>query len=110
MKIIEETFRILQTLCFFDTKHISSGGYGRVQAILTSDLNTHSVAAKFMPKILNPHIKTHLIKICQDFCQQVMDDPTLRLRVITGDQTWVYSFNTDTKQQSSQWRSPASLR
>jgi len=31
-------------------------------------------------------------------------------RVITGDESWVYGYNPETKQQSSQWKSPTSPR
>jgi len=31
-------------------------------------------------------------------------------RVITGDESWVYGYDTETKQQSSQWKSPTSPR
>jgi hypothetical protein len=27
-------------------------------------------------------------------------------RVITGDESWIYGYDPDTKQQSSQWKSP----
>jgi hypothetical protein len=30
--------------------------------------------------------------------------------VITSDETWVYGYDIETKQQSSHWRSPASPR
>jgi len=29
-------------------------------------------------------------------------------RVITGDESWVYGYDPETKQQSSQWKSPGS--
>jgi len=31
-------------------------------------------------------------------------------RVITGDESWVYGYDPETKQQSSQWKSPGSPR
>ena len=30
--------------------------------------------------------------------------------VVTGDETWIYGYDPETKQQSSQWKSPASPR
>ncbi|UYV74791.1 CHRM5 [Cordylochernes scorpioides] len=32
------------------------------------------------------------------------DDPELLKRVITGDETWIYGFDSETTQQSSEWR------
>lgn len=39
-----------------------------------------------------------------DLCQQAWDDPTFTSRIITGDKSWVYGYDLDTKQQSLQWR------
>ncbi|UYV76603.1 hypothetical protein LAZ67_14001429 [Cordylochernes scorpioides] len=36
----------------------------------------------------------------------VRDDLNLLQRVITGDETWVYGYDVDTKAQSSQWKLP----
>jgi len=30
--------------------------------------------------------------------------------IVTGDETWVYGYDPETKQQSSQWKSPNSAR
>jgi len=40
----------------------------------------------------------------------VNDDPDLLKRVITGDETWVYGYNVETKAQSSQWKQPEESR
>ncbi|KAJ8951675.1 hypothetical protein NQ318_012216 [Aromia moschata] len=34
----------------------------------------------------------------------VADDPTFIKRMITGDETWVYEYDVETAQQSSEWR------
>jgi hypothetical protein len=36
-------------------------------------------------------------------------DPESLLKIITGDETWVYRYDPETKQQSSQWKNPFSL-
>ena len=38
------------------------------------------------------------------------NDPTFISRVITGDESWFYGYDPQTKQQSSQWKSPQSPR
>ena len=40
----------------------------------------------------------------------VNDDPDLLKRVITGDKTWVYGYDVETKAQSSQWKRPEEPR
>jgi len=39
-----------------------------------------------------------------------MDDSSFMSRIITGDKSWVFGYDPETKQQSSQWKSPESLR
>jgi len=84
--------------------------YGTAQAILTCDLNMHCIAAKFVPRLLIPEQKEHCVAICQELRQRALDDPSFMSRVITGDDSWVYGYDPETKQQSSQWKSPGSPR
>jgi hypothetical protein len=42
--------------------------------------------------------------------QILCDDATFVSRVITGDESWIYSYDPETKQQSFQWKSPVSQR
>jgi hypothetical protein len=60
--------------------------FGTVQTILTCDLNMHHAAAKFMPRLLTPEQKEHIVPICQELHQRALDDRFFMLRVITGDQ------------------------
>ena len=84
--------------------------FGSVQSILTSSLGMHRVAAKFVPRLLTHDQKQFRIEICQDLLQQSHADPTFLSRLITGDETWVYGYDPETKQQSSQWKRPSSPR
>ena len=62
------------------------------------------VAAKFVPKLLNFDQKQHRMNIAQELLNEVNDDLELIKRVITGDETWVYGYDIETKVQSSQWK------
>jgi len=70
----------------------------------------HRIAAKFVPRLLTPEQKEHHIAVCQEFRQNALDDPSFMSRVITGDESWVYGYDPETKQQFSQWKSPGSPR
>jgi len=65
----------------------------------------HWIAAKFVPRVL-----THDQKDSQELKETVINDPTLLLNVITGDESFVYAYDPETKLQSSQWKSPGSPR
>jgi hypothetical protein len=93
-----------------DIATVVNVSYGTVQTILTCDLNMHRIAAKFVPRLLTPEQKEHRVAICQELRQRAVDDPSFMSRVITGDESWVYEYDSETKQQSSQWKSPGSPR
>jgi histone-lysine N-methyltransferase SETMAR len=42
--------------------------------------------------------------------EQVRNDPYFLSRVVTGDESWIYGYDPETKQQSSQWKHPSSPR
>jgi len=50
--------------------------------------------------------KQRRVTICQDLLER-QDD--ILGHVITGDETWVYQYNPETKQQSAQWKTANSL-
>jgi len=93
-----------------DITTVVNVSYGTVQTILMCDLNMHRVAAKFIPRLLTPEQKGHHVAICQELRPRAVDDPSFMSRVITGDESWVYGYDPETKQQSSQWKSPGSPR
>jgi hypothetical protein len=103
--IREDRHRTIQDLA--DEMGIS---YGTCQRILTAELGVHHVAAKFVPKILTADQKQQCVNICEYFRQIASNDATFLYRVITGDKSWIYGYDPETKQQSSQWKSPNSPR
>lgn len=84
--------------------------FGSVQTILTSHLNMRRIAAKFVPRLLTPEQRQQRVEVCEDLLQRVQEDPTIMSRLITGDESWIYGYDPETKQQSSQWKSPQSPR
>ena len=85
-------------------------GYGTCQRVLTEELGMHRVAAKFVPRILTADQKQQRVNVCTELRQLASDDETFLSRVITGDESWVYGYDPETKRQSSQWKSPTSPR
>ena len=60
-------------------------GYGSCQRILTEHLNMRRTAAKFVPRVLTHDQKDSRVAICQELKEIVINDFTLLLNVITGD-------------------------
>ena len=85
-------------------------GYGTCQRVLTEELGMHRVGAKFVPRILTADQKQQHVNVCTELRQLASNNETFLSRVITGDESWVYSYDPETKQQSSQWKSLTSPR
>jgi len=59
------------------------------------------VCAKMVPKELTEEQKQRRVTICQDLLERQAD---ILGRVITGDETWVYQYDPETKRHSAQWK------
>ena len=79
--------------------HVS---YGSVQSILTEDLGMRRVSAKFVPKLLSADEKENCLSAAQDLLDYAENDENFLKTVVTGDESWFYGYNPETKAQSSQ--------
>lgn len=77
-----------------------------IRTIVVDVLGMRRVAARLVPKDLNFLQMEHRNRVCEDMLERVNLDPTFIGRVITGDETWVYEYDMQTSQQSSEWRFP----
>ena len=83
---------------------------GSVHTILTEDLAMRRVSAKFVPKLLVEQQKQQRLDIAQDMLNCANSDSDFMKTIITGDETWVYGYDPETKFQSSQWKHHTSPR
>ena len=81
-----------------DDVKISFGSY---QAILTDVLGMKRAVAKIVSKLLNFEKKQRRMDIVQEMLT-TFNDPGLLKKVITGDESWVYGYDIETKGQSCQ--------
>ena len=56
-----------------------------------------------VPKILSKDQKQNRVKFCEDMLEKIKDDSDILRQIITGDETWVFQYNPETKRQSMQW-------
>jgi len=80
------------------------------QRILTVDLYMRRVVAKFVPHLLTQDQKNTCLTLCQDLKDQIESDPNFLSKVIMADESWCYGYDPETKQASSQWKTPTSPR
>jgi hypothetical protein len=68
------------------------------------------IYVKFVPQVLTNAQKQWCINVCLELREKAHEDPSFISRIITGDESWIYSYDPETKQQSSQRKSPQSPR
>ncbi|XP_076037308.1 protein GVQW3-like [Oratosquilla oratoria] len=71
-----------------------------VHTIMTEDLAMKRVAGKFMPKLLKRSKSNFVVEVSQDVLDSRNSDPDFMNTIITGDESWVYGYDPETK---SQW-------
>ena len=77
-----------------------------VWEMLNKILGMTRVCAKFIPKLLTTEQKYLRSEIAQDNWEMVSDDENVLKKAITGDESRVYGYDPETKQQFSQWIRP----
>ena len=58
---------------------------------------------KFVPRHLTNEQKQHRRETCENMLEMVSDESEWFKKIITGDETWVYAYDPETKQQSREW-------
>jgi len=60
--------------------------------------------------ILTAEQKEWRLSVATNMLQEAQSDENFKGQIITGDETWVYGYDPETKSQSSQWKSVDSPR
>jgi hypothetical protein len=76
--------------------------FGICQEIITENLNMRRISAKFVPRLLTNDQKQRRINVCLELQDKAKEDRIFISRIITGDESWIYGYDPQTKQQSSQ--------
>lgn len=81
-----------------------------VHRIVSGNLHMRKICAKLVPKVLTADQKNIRVSISRELTDRLTSEPNFLQRVITGDKTWVFEYDPETKRQSSEWHTPASPR
>ena len=84
--------------------------FGTCQKTLTEELQMRRVSAKFVPQLLTVEQKEDRVPVCTDLRERAQNDPNFLSSVTTGDKFWVFGYDPETKQMSSQWDTASSPR
>jgi len=77
----------------------------RVGFIIHEDLNLRKLSVKWVPKYLNADQNPQRCRSSEQLSEFFRRDPNNFLsRLVTMDETWLYHYDPETKQQSVEWR------
>ena len=81
-------------------------GYGTVHRIIKEELRMSRLSARWVPRLLKDYEMERRVKDSTSFLRRFAKEGDHFLnRIITTDETWLFYYDPETKQQSSQWKS-----
>lgn len=81
-----------------------------VHQIVTQDLMMRKVCAKLVPRVLTAEQKQRRVDVCREMLNELENNPDFLDNVVTGDESWTFQYDPETKAQSSEWHTPESPR
>ncbi len=77
---------------------------GTVHHIICNDLKLSCICAKFVPRLLTDEQKDHCATLAALNLSSLDDGGRFFMeRIVSGDETWLYCFDPQSKQRSLQW-------
>lgn len=84
--------------------HISSG---TVKSILHEQLHLRKLTCRWVPHLLTDAQKDARVKWCRFMLEKFSGGDSRQIaNIYTGDETWIYAYDPERKQQSMQWVFP----
>jgi hypothetical protein len=74
-----------------------------VHRIITEHLHMRKMCARLVLKKLSVEQKANWSEICQDLLGRLEVEPDFLYKVLTGGESWVFDYDSETKQQSAEW-------
>ena len=71
--------------------------HGSIHAILYDDLKMRRVSAKFVPRQLTMDQMECRMMVARDLFEKSTQDPTFLKMIVTGDESWVFAYDPETK-------------
>ena len=89
IKMIEQSLKISQE---------------RILHIIHKELEMRKLSAKWVPKCLNSDQKRKRVETSKKILAHFDENHDFSHRLLTVDETWLYHYDPETKQQSMEWR------
>jgi len=84
--------------------------HGSIGAILSDDLKMRLNSAKFVLRQLTTDQMECRMMFAGDLFEKSMQDLTFLTKIVTGDESWVFAYNPETKMHSAEWHTLSSPR
>ncbi|UYV61492.1 hypothetical protein LAZ67_1005052 [Cordylochernes scorpioides] len=81
-----------------------------VHGIVTEDLQMRKVCAKLVPIVLTKDQKELRVLRCQELLDLIQNEPDFLNSVVTGDESWMFEYDPESKRQSCAWHTKSSPR
>ena len=106
-EIIDQIHGLILEDCQILAKSIAEQqdiSHERIRSIIHEDLDMWNLSTKWVPKCLNTNKKCQQCQSSEQFLEFFRHDPNdFLLWLVTMDETWLYCYDLDTKQQSMEW-------
>lgn len=79
-----------------------------IRLILKEDLGKTKVCARFVPHTLTEYQKILRVQHCREVVNEANNDPNFLKSIVTGDETWCFQYDPETKRQTAEWKSSGS--
>ena len=83
---------------------------GTVHTIICKELKMRMICAKFVPRVLREDQKERHCHDSGEMVKLINSDPAVLDALVTCDESWINSYDPETKRQSSQWKHASSPR
>ena len=110
----EENISTVEALIKEDPRHTYKGIEGAlgisspsVSTILHQHLRVRKNSSRWVPHLLSDGLKCTRVEWCTEMLKRFNNGDSHRVSyIVTGEETWIYQFDLETKRQSSVWVFP----
>ena len=92
-------------ISLYELEEATGISYGSIHNILHDELHMSKVCARWVPKMLSDDMKQSRVTISGAMLTRYNTNPDdFHLRVVTCDETWLYHYDPESKQESMEWK------
>lgn len=77
-----------------------------IHRILTVELGMRKLNSVFVPHNLKENQKQIRVQYAKEIIRSAQNDKNFLYSIVTGDETWFFAYEPETKRQSAEWRLP----